>query len=93
MKINYNEICKLLVEEIIFTDKDKYVLKGCVTSPYHNHFTFYINNLYIKDESEEINNNTNYYYDSNKFNNLFLEINSIKDLIINDNYFVPFSYI
>ena len=88
MKINYKEICKLLVEEIIFTDKDKYILKGCITSPYHNHFTFYINNLYIKDELEEINNNINYYYDSNKFNNLFLEVKSIKDLIINDDYFV-----
>ena len=88
LKLNYKEICKLLVEEINFTDKDKYVLKGCVTSPSHNHFTFYINNLNIKDELEEINNNKNYYYDCNKFNNLFLEVNSIKDLIFNDDYFV-----
>ena len=51
-------------------------------------FTFFINNLYIKDELDEINNNKNYYYDCNKFNYLFLEINSIKDLIIDDDYFV-----
>ena len=88
MKINYKEISKLLVEQINCTDNDKYELKGCVTSPYHNYFTFFINNLYINDELDEISNNKNYYYDCKKFNNLFLEVKSFKDLILDDDYFV-----
>ena len=35
---------------------NKYTLKGCVTSPYHNHFTFYINRFDIKNVPNEIIN-------------------------------------
>jgi len=115
LKINRNEINKLLKDELDFNDINKYTLKGCVTSPYHNHFTFYINRLYIQNVPNELVNGKNYYiikciiniyfilknkiilfyssnsnryYDSNKFNNRFMEIKSLEDLNLNDDYFV-----
>ena len=40
-----DRIKTLFVENIEFTKKDKYLLKGFIASPYYNHFTFFINKL------------------------------------------------
>ena len=45
---NKEALKKIFREQLKFTDKDNYILKGCVTSPSYNHFTFYINKLKIK---------------------------------------------
>ena len=46
-------------------------MKGCVTFPSHNHFTFLINNLDISDFFEELENKKNYYYYDTEFNGNF----------------------
>lgn len=89
LKLHYNFIKKLLAKDISFTNRDQYKLKGCVTVPGNNHFTFFINNLDIKDKPNALEKNKNYYFDDMKFNHLFLEIENLEDLICeNDDYFI-----
>ena len=75
-------------EQLKFTDKDNYILKGCVTSPSYNHFTFYINRLKIKDNFGELELNKNYYYDDDQYNGNFqlFDTNDLFD-IFNRNIF------
>lgn len=44
--LNYlDKIKVLLVENIEFTKKDKFILKRFIASPYNNHFTLFINKI------------------------------------------------
>ena len=65
---NKEALKKMFREQLKFTDKDNYILKGCVTSPSYNHFTFYINKLKINDNFGELELNKNYYYYYDKCN-------------------------
>ena len=62
---------KLYIENLNITEKDRYFLKGCVTSPSYNHFTFFINKLNMKDNINDLELEKNYYYDDQKFNGNF----------------------
>ena len=44
----------LFIENLRFTEKDLYKLKGCITCPSYNHFTLFINKLDIKNEINEL---------------------------------------
>ena len=61
----------LFIENLRFTEKDLYKLKGCITCPSYNHFTLFINKLDIKNEINELEKNKNYYYDDYEFNGNF----------------------
>ena len=88
LKLHYNLIKNLLAKDIVFTDRDKYKLKGYVTAPGNNLFTFYINQLDIMDKSVELEKK-NYYYDDMNFNHLFLKIENMEDLNYdNEDYFI-----
>lgn len=73
-------IKKLLVDRISFTKNDNYYLKGIITAPYHNHFTFYINHLNIESNLGDLELNKNYYYDDLQFNGCFQELDGIDSL-------------
>ena len=80
---NKELVRKLYIEYLNFTETDKYILKGCVTSPSYNHFTFFINKIKIKDIIDELELNNNYYYDDVQFNGYFqtFKNNNIYELL------------
>ena len=69
-------IKKLIIEDLKLTENDQYKLKGCITCPWYNHFTMFINKLTIKDINNELELNKNYYYDDNEFNGNFQRCNN-----------------
>ena len=73
-------IKNLLVPNIEFKNTIKYRLKGCITAPYANHFTFIIYNLDTNNIPNNLIRHHNYYYDDNDYNNRFLEFDNLENL-------------
>ena len=57
-----------------FTEVDKYMLNGVITTPGDNPFTIYINKLNLSNIPNTLELNKNYYNDDLEFEGNFIEI-------------------
>lgn len=78
-------IKKLLVDKLSFNENVNYNLKGIITTPFHIHFTFYINHLNLENILGDLELNKNYYYDDLEFDGCFQELDGIDSLFNYDN--------
>jgi len=83
---NKRNITKLAKNELKFSDVNIYNLSGVIMSPKNNHFTFYINSLnnHVNSFTENILENSNFYYYDDDNNCRFLKIDNLNELFNRD---------